>query len=66
MIDLSNLFAGYAKASTYNPVDKKTLLKALKPYGLNFNSTINKSDSDLRRLAAKTVVDRYMKAKQAK
>lgn len=65
-MDLTNLYNSYQRASQYNRVDKKTLLKALKPYRLTFSSTMNKSDTELRRLATKTVVDRYLKAKGQK
>jgi hypothetical protein len=66
MVDLSNLYSGYQRAATYNRVDKNTLLKALKPYKLNFSSTLNKSDVQLRHLATQTVVARYLAAKNAK
>ena len=66
MVDLNNLYSGYQQASTYNPVDKKLLLRAIKPYGFTFNSTIGKSDTQLRRMAAKVVVDRYLAKKAAK
>ncbi len=65
-MDLSNLYSSYVRAGQYSPVEKKTLLKALKPYKLNFSSTTNKSDTQLRRLATKAVVDRYLAAKNPK
>lgn len=65
-LDLTNLYAGLQKASAYNPVDKKTLQKALKPYKLNLTSSAGKSDSQLRRLAAKAVLARYKAAQKQK
>ena len=63
-IDLNNIYAGYTKASTYNRVDKNTLLKALRPYAINLKSTAGKSDVQLRHMAAQAVVKRYRAKKK--
>ena len=63
-MDLTNLYAGLTRASTYNPVNKKTLTKGLKRFNLDFSSVTGKSDSDLRKLARQTVINKYLAAKK--
>ena len=63
MLDFSNLYSGYLKASTANPVDRKTLKRALSPYKLGFNAGAGQTDSEIRHLAAQAVLKRYRKEK---
>lgn len=62
-MDLTNLYAGYQKAGTYNRVDTKVIQKALKPYKLTIASAKGKTDTQLRKLAAQTIINRYRKSK---
>lgn len=65
-IDPTNLYAGLTRASTYHSVDKKTIQKALKPYKLDLKIATGKSDTQLRKLAATTVINRYLAKKKKK
>lgn len=58
ILDLTNLYSGYARASTYNPVDRKTLQRGLKRYKLNFDAGKGKSDTQIRKLAIQAVLKR--------
>lgn len=60
-LDLSNLYAGYARASSYTPVPRRTLRRALRPFNLKLSSAYGKSDTQLRNLAARKIVKRYLR-----
>lgn len=62
MPDISNLYAGYTRASRYTRVPQTTLTRALKPYNLTLAQLRGQSDSQLRSLAAKSVIEKYRKA----
>lgn len=63
-VDPTNLYAGYTRASQYSRVDKQTLQKALKPYQFDLKSSLGKSDSQLRKMAVRAVIDRYLARKK--
>jgi hypothetical protein len=65
-LDLNNLYSGYLKASTYNPVDRKTLKRALSPYKLSMAAGAGLSDSQIRRLAARSVLTQFRATQKAK
>lgn len=56
-VDQSSLYGGYNLA-TRPKLPKKPLEDALKLYGITFASAKGKSDSQLRRMAAKAVIAR--------
>ena len=58
-VDPSDLYAGYQRASRIAPVERSVLETAFKPYGLSFSGLRNKTDADLRRMAAAAVLARY-------
>lgn len=65
MVDQSNIYGGYLKASRYAGIKDTDLTKALKPYGigLGFLRKRERSDADLRKLALRAVTKKYRKAK---
>lgn len=68
-VDPYNLYAGYAAASSYNPVDRRTISTAVKPYGLKFGDRrrlIGAAPQDLRQLATHLVLKRYYQMKRNK
>lgn len=60
-LDLSNLYAGYLKAATYNPVTPKVIRRGLKPFHLKPVQARGKSDTQLQRLAARRVIRRFQR-----
>lgn len=67
MVDLSNLYQGYLKASRFSGTKSADISRALKPYGIKL-ATVRKNkrtpDVSLRRTATKAVVKKYLRAKK--
>lgn len=59
MVDLSNVYGGYLKASRYSAIKRTDLEAVYKRYGLNLNAFRgNISDADIRRRAIDAVLKR--------
>lgn len=66
-VDPYNLYAGYERVSSYNPVDRPVLKKAVQPYGLKFSDRSRYqgvAPQDLRSLATQLVLKRFRQMKR--
>ena len=65
MVDLSNLYGGYLKASRYSKVKGSDLGRVYKRYGIKLASVGRKdaSDAAIRKRASRVVVKRYLRLK---
>lgn len=61
-MDLTNLYSGYLRASTYERVPRKVLRRGLKPFHLTFGDARGKSDTQLQKLAARRVLRQFRKS----